>query len=302
MDESKECRKGWRLEADPGTEAMPKKKRPDRLLVWLKPCFPAVRHFTRRRLRKGAIFEGRVRIMPNKQFCDLYPRFLETTETIASPSRLNNRWRAIISWNQTILAGRRIIDLGSHDGRWSFAASKVGAAYVLGIEGRAHLVDKALGNFKFYNVPSAAYRFITGDAVEKLKEIEKGSADVMMCLGFFYHTMEHMRLLLEARRIGIRYLIIDTGISPALESTITLAFEPIGDTRNSIDYGRTGREKALVGIPSKSALTAMLDYAGYDVVSFDWHDGSVREWLDLQDYYERSRVTIRATIREPATV
>ena len=81
--------------------------------------------------------------MAEQNFCDLYPRFLETTETVPSRSRLNARWRAIIGWNQTILTGRRIVDFGCHDGRWSFAALKIGATHVIGIEARAHLVRKA---------------------------------------------------------------------------------------------------------------------------------------------------------------
>src|SRR5271169_6215901 len=55
-------------------------------------------------------------------FCDRYPRFLETTETVPSRSRLNARWRAVIDWNKAILTGRRVLNLGCHDGRWSFAA------------------------------------------------------------------------------------------------------------------------------------------------------------------------------------
>jgi hypothetical protein len=31
-----------------------------------------------------------------QEFCELFPRFLETTETIPSRSRLNAHWRAII--------------------------------------------------------------------------------------------------------------------------------------------------------------------------------------------------------------
>ena len=81
--------------------------------------------------------------MPAQDFCDLYPRFLETSETAPAASRLNARWRAIIGWNEAILAGRRVVDLGCHDGRWSFAALKAGAAHVTGIEARPHLIRKA---------------------------------------------------------------------------------------------------------------------------------------------------------------
>jgi len=235
--------------------------------------------------------------MPGVEFCDLYPRFLETTETVPSRSRLDARWRAIVGWNKGILAGRRVVDLGCHDGRWSLAALKAGAVHVLGIEARAHLARKASENLGHYGIPAAAFDVVTGDAVDTLRGLAAGSVDVVMCLGFFYHTMEHMRLLVEARRLGAEYLIIDTSISPSPDPIVALMFEAIGDTRNSVDYGHTGHEKALVGAPSRSGLVAMLDYVGYDADFFDWRQNAVTDWTDMPDYSARLRVTARARRR-----
>ena len=53
-----------------------------------------------------------------------------------------------------------------------------------------------------------------------------------------------MRLLLEARRLGAEYIIIDTSISPAKEPIVALAFESTEDTRNAVDYGLTGNEQS----------------------------------------------------------
>ena len=122
----------------------------------------------------------------------------------------------------------------------------------------------------------------------------------MLCLGFFYHTMEHMRLLLEARRIGAEYMIIDTGISSVEEPIVALTFEATEDTRNSLDYGGAGSKKALVGAPSKSGLLAMLDYAGYEAEFFDWQNNRVDDWSDLPDYAAGLRVTVRARRRDIA--
>lgn len=62
------------------------------------------------------------------------------------------------------LAGRRVLEIASHDGRWSFAAVTAGASCVVGVESRSELIDSA--------------------------------QDVVLCLGFFYHT--------ACRAIGIR--------------------------------------------------------------------------------------------------
>ena len=248
-------------------------------------------------LAKPAIFagtNGATAGAMKQDFCDRFPRFLETTETIPSRSRLNARWRAIIGWNTAVLAGRRVLDLGCHDGRWSFAALEAGASHVTGVEARAHLAKKAAENFNYFGVPAGAYDIVTGDAVEALRGMKIGSVDILMCLGFFYHTLEHMRLLLEARRLGAEYLIIDTSISPAKEPIVALAFESTEDARNAVDYGLTGNNKALVGAPSRSGLLAMLDYAGYQAVFFDWQNNAVGDWTDLPDYAAHLRVTVRA--------
>jgi SAM-dependent methyltransferase len=252
---------------------------------------------------KLAIFtstDGAIAGAMQQEFCDRFPRFLETTETIPSRSRLNARWRAIIGWNMAVLAGRRVLDLGCHDGRWSFAALEAGARHVIGIEARAHLVKKAAENFSYYGVPTGSYDFVTADAIETLRALKAASVDVVMCLGYFYHTLEHMRLLLEARRLGAEYLIIDTSISPAKEPIVALAFESTEDARNAVDYGLTGNNKALVGAPSRSGLLAMLDYAGYQAVFFDWQNNAVGDWTDLPDYAAHLRVTMRAQRRKTA--
>jgi SAM-dependent methyltransferase len=238
--------------------------------------------------------------MRTQDFCDLYPRFLETSETVPARSRLDARWRATIGWNEAILAGRRVVDLGCHDGRWSFAAFKAGAAHVTGIEARPHLIRKAEQNFGHYGVPADSYRLITGDAIEVLRGLKAGSIDVVLCLGFFYHTLEHMRLLLEARRLGAEYVIVDTSISPVPEPIVALAFEAVDDPRHAVDYGGTGAGKALVGAPSKSGLLAMLDYAGYEAEFFDWQSNRVDDWSDLPDYAAGLRVTVRAKRRDIA--
>jgi ubiquinone/menaquinone biosynthesis C-methylase UbiE len=266
-------------------------------ISWFKPQLASTVPV---KLATFASTDGAIAGAMQQEFCDRFPRFLETTETISSRSRLNARWRAIIGWNTAILAGRRVLDLGCHDGRWSFAALEAGARHVIGIEARAHLVQKAAENFSHYGVSADSYDFVTGDAVEALRALKPASIDVVMCLGFFYHTLEHMRLLLEARRLGAEYIIIDTSISPAKEPIVALAFESTEDTRNAVDYGLTGNNKALVGAPSRSGLLAMLDYAGYQADFFDWQNNAVGDWTDLPDYAAHLRVTVRAQRQQTA--
>ena len=73
-------------------------------------------------------------------FFNVYSRFLETSQTGASLNRLNRRHEAIFGSFPEIYVGARVLDIASHDGRWSFAALKAGAAHVIGVEPREHLI------------------------------------------------------------------------------------------------------------------------------------------------------------------
>ena len=74
--------------------------------------------------------------------------------------RLNQRHRALIQSNAAVIAGRRVLDIASHDGRWSLAASMAGAEYVLGIEARQHLAEAARDNMREYGVPAGKVEFV----------------------------------------------------------------------------------------------------------------------------------------------
>ena len=56
---------------------------------------------------------------PKPDFFSEHPEFFETSQTGAHPNRLRARHRAIIEHNVAIIAKRSILDIASHDGRWS---------------------------------------------------------------------------------------------------------------------------------------------------------------------------------------
>ena len=118
-------------------------------------------------------------------FFDEYPSFFHTSATAAFPNRLNERYRACIEWNRPIISGKRVVDIASHDGRWSFAAIKAGASHVVGLEARDHLVKAAQSNLREYGVSENSFRFVLGDAFETIDRIEPRSVDTVLCLGFF---------------------------------------------------------------------------------------------------------------------
>jgi hypothetical protein len=101
-------------------------------------------------------------------FFDAYPRFYSTSITGAKPSRLNARHKVLIQSNQPIIRGKSVLDIASHDGRWSFAAHQAGARHVLGIEAREHLVQAAQSNMREYGLAEKQVEFVRGDVFVEL--------------------------------------------------------------------------------------------------------------------------------------
>ena len=84
----------------------------------------------------------------NTHWFDEYPIFYRRKETthrawLYNPDRMCFRHIGIIQRNKDLFQGKRVLDLASHDGRWSFAAIKAGAKEVVGVEARPQLIEAA---------------------------------------------------------------------------------------------------------------------------------------------------------------
>jgi 2-polyprenyl-3-methyl-5-hydroxy-6-metoxy-1,4-benzoquinol methylase len=146
-------------------------------------------------------------------FFDRYPRFYRTSITGTAPNRLNVRYETLIRNNLNAIRGQTILDLGSHDGRWSFAAIRSGAKRVVGIEGRHDLVAKAVGSMEFYGVSRERYSFIAGDVLHVTPHMEPGSFDTIFCFGILYHTSHQMQMINAIARLQPKVLLIDSRVA-----------------------------------------------------------------------------------------
>ena len=106
-------------------------------------------------------------------FFDSYPRFFETSRTGAWANRLNKRHKAIFETIPTLFETKRVLDIASHDGRWSLAALQAGASDVVWIEARAHLIDNANENLRHYQCDSKRFRFIQDDIFHWLRNTDE---------------------------------------------------------------------------------------------------------------------------------
>jgi 2-polyprenyl-3-methyl-5-hydroxy-6-metoxy-1,4-benzoquinol methylase len=230
-------------------------------------------------------------------FFDEFGRFYETSETGATSARLNKRYELIIASSRQHFSGARVLDIGCHDGRWSFAAHKAGAAHVTGIEPRGHLVRNARETFAFYGIADDRYRFVESDAFEFLSKCESGF-DVILCLGFLYHTWRHIDLLAALCSLTPHHLILDTQIIPDKGGLPGLAVaefltEAIHYEGNAVADASARKGCVVVARPSRQSLALLLAHFGYRM-----SEVSVARFLcnsdGIPDYCEGSRGTFVA--------
>jgi Methyltransferase domain len=230
-------------------------------------------------------------------FFEHFPRFYLTSSTAPTTARLNLRYEAIFGENRDIFAGASVLDLASHDGRWSLAALANGARSVTGIEARPDLVKAATENLAEYGYEADRVRFVTGDVHEVLNT-QDFEADVVLCLGFLYHTLRYNELLHGIRRTNARHLIIDTfsphmmGPVPNVTVLTELADE---EGKAAADHYADG-PSVLVGCPNLAAIRAMLGAYGYRVERLSDWAGLLRDnpgTDNCGDYANEKRITAR---------
>jgi Methyltransferase domain len=235
-------------------------------------------------------------------FSDEYPRFMEVSELPPQPHRTNERYEALFASNRDIFDGARVLDLASHDGRYSFAALKAGAAHVTGVEVRESLIQKAQETFAFYGQDPETYRFVCGDVYEVLAR-EKFEVDVVLCLGYLYHTYRHTELMYRLHELAPQHLIVDTMVAPGTQPTLRMFGEQnLEDIRSAAqDAYSVGRVLTLR--PTVPALRLLLTAYGFEIESmYDWKSRLAGRppTPGLKGYAKGARVTLRCRSREAA--
>lgn len=230
-------------------------------------------------------------------FFEQFPRFYRTSSTAPDTARLNLRYEAIFGENRDIFADASVLDLASHDGRWSFAALATGARRVTGIEARPELVKAAAENLGEYGYGADRARFVTGD-VHQVLNTQDFQADVVLCLGFLYHTLRYNELLHGIRRTKARHLIIDT-FSPYMMrpvANVNVITEPSYRQGEAAADAYTHGPSVLVGRPNLAAIQTMLGAYGYRVERLSDWAGLLRDnpgMAGCGDYANTKRVTLR---------
>ena len=227
-------------------------------------------------------------------FFDRYDRFYQTSAVGSAPARLNARYRAIIAANVDCIRGSTILDIASHDGRWSFAALRAGAIHVLGVESDFRLTQAAEATFAAYDVSASAYTFATCDVYDLLPGLPVHSIDTVLCLGFVYHTMHHQSLFSLIAGLRPKHLIVDTCVASSADAIIVLKIEEMATGLGFSAWHGPVARTCVVGTPSRRALDMMLADAGFRIHTIDWQTMHIQDWSGIEDYRDGRRMTVRA--------
>jgi hypothetical protein len=248
--------------------------------------------------------------------------FLETSTTSAYPNRLNWRCEMLLARHPEVVHAKRILDLASHDGRFSFACLKLGATHVTGIEGRPELVASSFDNMRRMGIPPERYEFLAGDMFDHLPTLQPGQFETILCLGFFYHTVRQVELLGHFRRLQPEHFILDTLVYRDRRAFKLLRFlkrvnlghlQPVNfralfkglDGDSMVFFledhrlqSKTIDSSDLVAAPTRTALEKLVEAQGYKSAELDWHEDA-RDWSHLDDYRRGRRfsyICTRATL------
>lgn len=205
-----------------------------------------------------------------RDFFSEHDRFLSTSSVGNWPDRLNARYDAIIERQIGQFAGKRVLDIASHDGRWSFAALNAGASHVTGVEVRDELSAAARNNLESLGFGSDRFEAITGDIFSQ-NGLAARKFDIVLCLGFLYHTTRHEETIDLIRSTDAPLVIVDTRLAVGSGSFIELRNEPVNNpAHGNADRGvRNGM--ILNAWPSREAVIRLLGHFGYEVDVVDWH-------------------------------
>jgi SAM-dependent methyltransferase len=220
--------------------------------------------------------------------------FLKTNRTFHDVNRLNRRCEMLLSRNLDSIRGKKILDIASHDGTFSYACLRLGAKHVTGVEPRSHLVKDAVRNLTSLGYKNADFAFIVDDVFNYLPKVETGQFDTILCFGFLYHTTRQTELLSQINRIRPAYFILDCRVETfeipqsqlrgfqrweCRETAGYLAFYYENTSRDVATFHHTG----LSATPTRSLLEALLKDYGFSFKQLSWSTENKDKWREIYD-------------------
>jgi hypothetical protein len=218
-----------------------------------------------------------------------------------SAQRMIERHKKIIDANVEYIRDKTILDLASHNGRWTFAALQAGAKFAMGIEGRQVLIDRGLPDFK--DIDPSRFKFACGDIFDMRSIIKKAGGpmrfDTIFCLGIFYHITDHYRLMRLMASFQPQCIILDTGSLTTEKPIIQFRLEDADNPLMAIRE-REDQKFSMSGVASWGFIKMAAELNGYEAVLIPWKESEVQYREPVDDYFGKpggkgQRITVRLT-------
>jgi len=121
--------------------------------------------------------------------------------------------------------------------------------------------------------------------------------DVVLCLGFLYHTLRYYELMARIRRCNPTYLIIDTEVAGDERPVVHLRVEGVVPQRNAVADEFSYSDSVLTGKPSVKGLETIVGAYGFQLERFSDWAGLTRDNPEnadeVKNYLRGYRVTAR---------
>jgi ubiquinone/menaquinone biosynthesis C-methylase UbiE len=183
---------------------------------------------------------------------------------------------ALLSHFGERLASVRAVDVGCHEGYYTFALRSLGIPEVLGLDFREENLRRA--RFVAAQQPVDGVRFAQAD-VEELDAAALGRFDLTLCFGLLYHLENPMRALRRLHAITGELLLLETQVVDEVEGVAewgsrewTRPFQGVlAVIDESGEYNQGIQETGstpVVTCPSPKALRFLLHAAGFREITF----------------------------------
>ncbi|KMP12538.1 hypothetical protein UR09_00270 [Candidatus Nitromaritima sp. SCGC AAA799-A02] len=214
------------------------------------------------------------------------------------PECVNGRIGVLLDGNRSAVEGKSILDVGSHIGTFAWAALKLGARCVHGIDVEQRTIERCERLFQGEGVPETNYKFDVGDVFEFLHGVEENAFDTVICFGVMYYATEPYRLLKLMARAAKETVLLDTftaayaavqgkdapATHPHLtDETLNLPLMMVAPTqaekkdyRLPESFDRKGRALSLTTLPTPALLELWFESLGLRFKKIDWSEHITR--------------------------
>jgi len=211
---------------------------------------------------------------------------------------LNARIGVLLKNHPDALQGKRVLDAGSHIGTFAFAALRLGARAVVGVDSEPKTVDRCLALFREAEVDRECYRFEVGNVFDVLEREGPEAFDTILCFGMLYYTQDPFRLLELFSRAARETVLLDTFTAayaavqgkdaemvraamrdetfrlPLLLTSLTRPDKK--DYRLPESFTVEGRELSLMSLPTEALLETWFRALNWNRRKLDWSDHITR--------------------------